>query len=688
MLQNSLPARAGHRHLIIAVATTLLFSMILIIPGAATANAQAATASLSLEKTTNAQDADAPPGPAISVEDPVMWEFVVTNTGDLAVSNILLTDVGDSIHETPSIVCDGQQNGSITLEPAGSITCSASGVSWFSSAHTVHENTATATGSAASGQVVATDTSHYTPHVSCPYSASGDSILLNIMADSNGGMLGNGLNPTSIGPINVDIPAGSYTVRWASYDAHTHKDFDPHQTEEIWYLDAGGFTSDNTVDIPNDVDLASGTLPNMWDVDTAQTSVTVRHGGPLGKINSVTAICALLIPDGPDDPSISIDKWHSGDTANEVDTQDVVIGGSPTFKIRVTNTGADDLEDVVVTDALAPGCDNNIGNLASGSFVNYDCTGEPAVGSFVNEAIVDGKVVGFPTTVTDADTSDVIVLPPVDGEISILKLVDDLNGNWVPTATYPNAITQAGWQITLANTTTELLDNVELVDANAPACETAFGEAMALSGWAVGDVYHLPPMASVTFECASTITASAPAINTAIATAIDQAQRPVGPVESSATITRVAASGTIGDTVWYDTNANGVQDNGETGIAGAKVRLTFPDNSTAETTTNANGLYLFSALEPGSYKAEVILSSITAPSGGALKLTTPGSYTITLAENQSFLDADFGVVETLPVTGIPSKQIAIIGIGLLLAGMVGVLSTHRNYRLVDAPATD
>jgi uncharacterized repeat protein (TIGR01451 family) len=511
---------------------------------------------------------------------------------------------------------------------------------------------------------------------------------MNILANSNGAMLGNGLNPASVGPINVNIPAGSYTVRWASYDAHTHKDFDPHQTEEIWYLDAGGFTSDDTVDIPNDVDLASGTLPNMWEVDTAQTSVTVRHGGPLGKINSVTGICALLIPDGPQDPSISIDKWHSGDTPNEIDTQNVAIGGSPTFKIRVTNTGADDLEDVVVTDALAPGCDENVGNLASGAYVDYDCTGEPAVGSFVNEANVDGKVVGFQTTVTDSDTSDVIVLPPVIGEITILKLVDDLNGDWVPTATYPNAITQAGWQITVANTTPELLDNVEVADANAPACETAFGEAMTLSGWAVGEVYHLPPMASVTFECASTIVPSAPAINTAIATAIDQSERPVGPVESTATITRVAASGTIGDTVWYDANANGVQDNGEKGIAGAKVRLTFPDNTTAETSTNANGLYLFSALEPGTYKAEVILSSITAPSGGALKLTTSGSYTIALAENQSFLDADFGVVETLPVTGIPSKQIAIIGIGLLLAGMVGVLSTNSKYGINAAPASD
>ncbi|MGI9584196.1 MAG: SdrD B-like domain-containing protein [Acidimicrobiia bacterium] len=681
MPQISLPARAGHRHMIIAVAATLLFSMILLIPGAATADAQTATASLSLEKSTNGHDADAPPGPTISIEDPVLWAFEVTNTGDLTVSDILVTDVGDSVHETPTIVCDGQQNGSITLDPTESITCSATGVSWFSSRHTVHSNTATATGSAATGVVTATDSSHYTPLVSCPYTGSGDNILLNIIANSNGDMLGNGLNPSSVGPINVDLPAGTYTVRWASYDAHTHKDFDPHQTEEIWYLDAGGFTSDNTIDIPNDVDLASGTMANKWVVDSPQSSVTVRHGGPSGKINSVTAICALLIPDGPTDPSISIDKWHSGDTPNEVDTQDVAIGGEPTFKIRVTNTGADDLENVEVTDPLAPGCDNLIGDLASGAHVDYDCTGEPADASFVNEATVEGKVVGYQTTVTDTDTSSVVVLPPAGGELTILKLVDDLDGNWVPTATYPNAITDATWQITVTNTTAELLDNVELADANAPACVTAFGEAMTESGWDNGGVYHLPPMESVTFECSSTIVASAPAINTAIATAVDQAQRPVGPVESSATITRVAASGTIGDTVWYDTNANGKQDNGEKGIAGAKVRLTFPDNTTAETTTNANGLYLFSALEPGTYTAEVILSSIAVSGSGTLKLTTPGSFTISLAEGQSYLDADFGVVETLPVTGIPSRQILIVALGLLVAGTVGVVSTNRRDEL-------
>jgi LPXTG-motif cell wall-anchored protein len=140
----------------------------------------------------------------------------------------------------------------------------------------------------------------------------------------------------------------------------------------------------------------------------------------------------------------------------------------------------------------------------------------------------------------------------------------------------------------------------------------------------------------------------------------------------------VAASATIGDTVWADENENGVQDNGEKGIAGATVRLTLPDATTVQVNTNANGLYLFSALEAGTYKVELILSSIPKPSEGDLKLTTPGSFTIQLAEAESHLDADFGVAATLPKTGIEVDQIAFLALLLLLAGAAALLTTRKR----------
>ncbi|MBL0026216.1 MAG: hypothetical protein IPO98_15070 [Saprospiraceae bacterium] len=62
----------------------------------------------------------------------------------------------------------------------------------------------------------------------------------------------------------------------------------------------------------------------------------------------------------------------------------------------------------------------------------------------------------------------------------------------------------------------------------------------------------------------------------------------------------------IGDFVWEDLNANGVQDVGEPGIPGVSVTLTGTDGNgtpvNLNTNTNGLGLYLFSNLVPGTYK--------------------------------------------------------------------------------------
>jgi LPXTG-motif cell wall-anchored protein len=97
-----------------------------------------------------------------------------------------------------------------------------------------------------------------------------------------------------------------------------------------------------------------------------------------------------------------------------------------------------------------------------------------------------------------------------------------------------------------------------------------------------------------------------------------------------------------------------------------------------EVATNSNGLYLFAALEPGKYTVEVILSSIPPPADGDNKLTTAGSFTIQLAEAQSYLDADFGIASVLPKTGISADQIAYIALSLLLAGGAALLVTRRK----------
>lgn len=67
----------------------------------------------------------------------------------------------------------------------------------------------------------------------------------------------------------------------------------------------------------------------------------------------------------------------------------------------------------------------------------------------------------------------------------------------------------------------------------------------------------------------------------------------------------------IGDRVWEDLNYNGIQDTGEAGIAGVTVKLLNSAGTViATTTTNTSGNYLFSNLNPGDYKVQVV-----APTG-------------------------------------------------------------------------
>ncbi|HPD17946.1 MAG TPA: hypothetical protein PLE19_23660 [Planctomycetota bacterium] len=103
--------------------------------------------SLDIEKHTNGQDADVAPGPLIAVGAPVLWEYIVTNTGDVTLTNITVTDdVLGVIGVIPS------------LAPGASQTLSANGVAVGGQ----YANVGTAVGYPPVGDPVSdTDPSHY-----------------------------------------------------------------------------------------------------------------------------------------------------------------------------------------------------------------------------------------------------------------------------------------------------------------------------------------------------------------------------------------------------------------------------------------------------------------------------------------------------------------------------------------------
>ena len=98
--------------------------------------------------------------------------------------------------------------------------------------------------------------------------------------------------------------------------------------------------------------------------------------------------------------------------------------------------------------------------------------------------------------------------------------------------------------------------------------------------------------------------------------------------------------GTIGDTLWYDNNADGVIDSNEMRFEGVEVLLEDASGNIVTTTTNTDGTYLFSNLPQGNYIVRV--NESTLPSGSWASTTQNVPMTLILPPASDRLDADFG----------------------------------------------
>lgn len=211
------------------------------------------------------------------------------------------------------------------------------------------------------------------------------------------------------------------------------------------------------------------------------------------------------------------------------------------------------------------------------------------------------------------------------------------------------------------------------------------------------DGFALAPAETMTMTYRVTVNSPATVnrlVNTVTATSWEKA-----PPSSATTVDPVKPGGTIGDLVWLDASGapsgggDGIWQVGEPGIYNVRVWLDTNGNGTydagtdKQTTTDANGRYIFTSLRPGTYR--VYADETTLPAG--LVRTTAGNpmgpITVTGAGNEQFLTNDFGYGSAAgtAVLGdrVWSDQDAD---GIQDPGDVGITGIYVS--LADTPGTD
>ncbi|MBK9362042.1 MAG: carboxypeptidase regulatory-like domain-containing protein [Rubrivivax sp.] len=173
-------------------------------------------------------------------------------------------------------------------------------------------------------------------------------------------------------------------------------------------------------------------------------------------------------------------------------------------------------------------------------------------------------------------------------------------------------------------------------------------------------------------------------INTATVTGVGNGTT-VTDDDDATVIINTGALGSLGDRVWFDADADGVQDGGEAGIAGVTMRLEgdFDQNGTVDytaiTVTGANGLYAFGGLPAGEYKVSV--DNTTLPVSYVQTydldgLATPHSALGELTSGQNRTDFDFGYVASAPgFSLVKTADKAAVGYGQTVTYTYDVFNT-------------
>lgn len=449
-----------------------------------------------------------------------------------------------------------------------------------------------------------------------------------------------------------------------------------------WTVGGNAFTQNVTIvdKLPANVAFVNATDAGLYDptthtvtwllgdvtpVTTGTYQVTVAVDSPLynGTIitNSVT-ITDAAGDTASDDFANTVRAGHVLDVEKTGAPDPVNAGANLTYTIDWTVTGNEPADNATIVDTLP--ADVTLVDAGGGT---YDATAHtitwslgkvlpPDSGSFtvvvtVDSPMYDGtlltNVVRFtddtPGSTPDEDTT--VTTVHADHELTIEK--DDS----------PDPVEKGGnltYTITWGVSGTEPADNIVITDTIPFGTQFVsasdgglYDAALRIVTWAIGDKL---PGDTGTVTLVVKVNADFPN-GLSIENTVNVSDDKVGKEEKSSEETEVVQTpeGTVGDTVWYDYNRNGIREPNEPGLGGVTVTLSLAgadgvcsadDTAVATTMTDPNGRYLFTGVAAGVYCARV--DDTTLPDGLSLVSGTDPHGPINLAEGQAYLTADFG----------------------------------------------
>jgi len=277
-------------------------------------------------------------------------------------------------------------------------------------------------------------------------------------------------------------------------------------------------------------------------------------------------------------PALTIEKTPPFQTVDRDTTA--------SFVLKVTNVGDVPLTHIVVSDSHSSGCAYSTSTpLNPGEFIGYSCSQSIANLDLQTHAVVQAMTPISTLLMAQADAAVDVLTPFIDIKRTPADLLLSVGEN-------------AQFSVTVTNSSNADLADIALYDPSIPDCTRILD--------------NLKQGESQVYRCEQTnVTASLTSTLLATATSVTAPWQGEVVTQQIQTHIHAAILATIGDLVWEDRNYNGIQDEGEPGIADVELQLYSAGGQDAQplytTTSDNQGHYQFDKLFAGDYRIQIVL---------------------------------------------------------------------------------